>query len=74
MTPERLRQLHEAAKFIEIDRVEAIRTTTAIVGEDVAMALLVAHIRRNLGSTDTFPCRDGIIEEVNSVLAGAGII
>ncbi len=64
----RLACYHEAAKMIETDGVEAYHTVSERFGSDVAGALLVAFIRRNLGSMDTFPAREEITAETDQVL------
>ena len=50
-----LEQMQEAAKLIEIDGSEAYETVCRRFGEQVAQLLLVAHIRRNYGSMDSYP-------------------
>lgn len=62
MTRERLQQLQAAAKFIESDGVEGIKSATRIVGEDAANAILVAHLRINRGSMTSFPAPPGVEE------------
>lgn len=70
----RLASYHEAAKMIETDGVEAYHTVSERFGSDVAGALLVAFIRRNHGSMDTFPAREDIIIKTDEVLAKYGLI
>lgn len=65
---EKLSQWHLAAKYIEVDGAEGVQSATRVVGEEIALALLVAHLRRSLGSTDSYPARPGIEEETNAIL------
>lgn len=69
-----LLRLHEAAKKIEIDGMEAFYTANAMVGEEVAMALLIAHLRRNLGSTQGFPPDPAIRTQVDALLRKEDLI
>lgn len=66
--------LHLAAKIIETDGIDGIRTAVSRVGWNVAMALLIAHFRRAKGSMETFPPRPEIEEQVNELLKEAGLI
>ena len=67
-TQNELTKIHSAAKIIEEDGVEGINTAAASVGPAIAMAMLIMHVRRNLGSASTFPARAGIVEETNELL------
>lgn len=67
MNIEHISRLHEAAKVIEEDGIEGVRTATTIAGEEVALALLIAHLRRGLGS-EAWPSRPDIGEEIIGVL------
>ena len=66
--------LHRAARIIEADGVDGYRSATRLVGEGAANALLIAHMRRNLGSTETYPARPEIATQVNQQLEKAGIL
>lgn len=68
----KLAELHVAAKKIEVDGFEAFRTASEIVGEEVALALLVTHLRRAFGSMETYPPEPEIEEEVNIALFKLG--
>ena len=48
-------RFHAAAKIIELDGVEGVRTCAERFGKDVAGALLVAFIRRNLNPNGAWP-------------------
>lgn len=64
MTTKQIKMLQTAAMIIETDGAEGIQAAIQLVGENVAAALLIAHLRRGLGSMDTFPADDAIIEKV----------
>lgn len=68
MNANRIEQLQAAAKMIEADGTDAIKSATALVGEDVATALLISHLRRAYGSMDSFPANPNIDRRVNDVL------
>lgn len=70
----RLNGYHDAAKMIETDGIEAYHTVSERFGSDVAAVLVITHIRRNLGSMETFPARPEITEETNKILADKGLI
>lgn len=61
-------EMQHAAKLIEVDGVEALQTVTQLYGRDIAMVLLVAHIRRGEGSMDSYPSDPGIDARVEEVL------
>ncbi|MBM3272253.1 hypothetical protein FJY94_03185 [Candidatus Kaiserbacteria bacterium] len=69
-----LLRLHAAATKIEVDGIEAIRTVTTMVGEEVAVALLIAHLRRSLGSTQKYPPDPTIRTRVDTLLRTEGLI
>lgn len=70
----RLACYHEAAKMIETDGVEAYHTVSERFGSDVAGVLLVAFIRRNQGSMDTFPAREDIVIKTDEILSKHGLV
>lgn len=61
-----------AAKMIEIDGIEAFQTACRY-GFDAAYLLLVAHLRRALGSTASYPPDPGIDAQVKQMLIRHGI-
>ena len=67
-------RLHRAAKMIETDGSEAFHAVTDLFGEEVALALLVAHIRRSVGSTYSFPPRDDVETRTNATLKEFGFL
>ena len=71
---EDLARFHAAAKLIEYDAAEAIRTCSERFGRDIAGALLVAFLRRSFGSLDTFPTPEGVVEKVNAFLEEKGLV
>jgi len=48
MQNQNIKDLSRAAYLIEKDGIDAVLKTIDLVGEDVAIALLIAHIRRQL--------------------------
>lgn len=75
MTKKRLTQFHEAAKMIEADGIEAYYSVCERFGEDIAGALLIAHLRRAWGSMKGgWPPSPELVEEVNRVLREDGIL
>lgn len=70
----RLDELMSAAKSIEADGIEAFQSVTDRCGRDIALALLVAHLRHQLGSDRSFPPDPEIDDRVSRLLAEARII
>lgn len=68
INPERVSQLQAAAKLIEVDGLDGIKTATRLVGEETALAILIAHLRINQGSMTSFPAPPGIEEAVIATL------
>lgn len=66
-------ELQSAAKSIEADGIEAYRSVADRCGRDVALALLVSHLRHQLGSDRSFPPDPEIDERVSRMLAEARI-
>ncbi len=67
-------KLHNAAKIIEVDGDEGVQAATRVAGEEVAIALLIAHLRRASGSMETYPPNPNIELQVNRLLEGKGLI
>jgi hypothetical protein len=61
-------KLHAAAKMIEVDGVEGIQSATRLAGEDIAMALLITHLRRERGA-DRYPPPKDVEVTVNEFLS-----
>lgn len=70
----RIRELQEAARKIEIDGAEAYHTVRRMVGEDIARVLLIAHLRRQLGSMKSYPPDPDIDGRVEEMLQEMGIL
>lgn len=70
----KLEQYHAACKLIEVDGLDGIKSAANLVGTEIALVLGIAHVRRNLGSIDTYPAREGIDEDANAILKGAAIL
>jgi hypothetical protein len=66
-------EMLEAAKMIEIDGADAFQTVSTRFGKDAAKLLLIALMRRNRGSMDSFPEPSSINEEVAADLQRLGI-
>lgn len=74
MTEREVKQLHEAAKMIEADGTDAFKAVAEKYGSAMAEALLVAYLRFNVGSTETYPPREEVVENVNVILRQEGIL
>ncbi|MBI5138734.1 MAG: hypothetical protein HZA95_02970 [Candidatus Vogelbacteria bacterium] len=68
LNSEQISRIHRAAKLIEEEGSEGLLSASVIVGEGVATALLISHLRRSLGSMDTYPARPEIEQETNAIL------
>jgi hypothetical protein len=64
----RLVDAQAAAKMIEIDGIEAYHIVSERYGQDTALQLLVAHLRRSFGSMETYPSNSEIDDQVRQVL------
>ena len=62
--------LHAAAKMLETDGTEGFRSAVKLVGNDVALTLLIAQMRCRYGSIDTYPANPEIDGKVNEFLEG----
>jgi len=62
-------RFHLAAKAIESDGVRGFWKASEIVGAEVALALVVAFLRRDFGSMDTWPAVPEIDLKVDARLA-----
>lgn len=66
-----IRHLFKAALLIERDGIDAAHTVIDLVGEDVAIALIIAHTRRQLTSAPKFqylPLDPQINVEITEIL------
>lgn len=66
-----VRNLFKAALLIERDGTEAAQTVIGLVGIDVAIALIIAHIRRQLTAPPNFkylPLDPQINVEITEIL------
>ncbi len=68
MDLKRICDFNYAAKIIESDGVEGIHTAIRFAGEDVAFALLIAHLRIQCGSKTSFPPPDDVYDQVKKIL------
>ncbi|NTW22697.1 hypothetical protein HGA34_04135 [Candidatus Falkowbacteria bacterium] len=62
-----IEEMNEAARLVEIDGIEAYATVSKVYGEETAMLLIVAHLRRAHGSMDGFPPDPPVKEIVDTV-------
>jgi ssDNA-binding Zn-finger/Zn-ribbon topoisomerase 1 len=69
-----LAKFHAAAKMIEADACQGIRTCTNKYGEDIAGALLIGYLRAQLGSLERWPADPEIDKKVNDILKQEGVI
>lgn len=69
-----IQDMQEAAKWIEVDGDEAYRAVSQRYGEDVAKLLLIAHLRRSLGSMEGYPPNPDIDQKVEVLLSEKGIV
>ncbi|MEK7628776.1 MAG: hypothetical protein AAB421_05190 [Patescibacteria group bacterium] len=67
-------KFHHAAKIIQTDGSEGIRTAAGIVGPEIAMAMLVMFMRQQACPDGSFPVCPCVTEEVNRALRGEHLI
>ncbi|MFA5358649.1 MAG: hypothetical protein WC310_02385 [Patescibacteria group bacterium] len=60
--------LQRAAKILETDGIKGINMVIEIIGKDMAVAMLVMHLRYNLGSGDHCPDEERISAAVTEIL------
>ena len=65
-----MQRFHLAAKAIESDGIGGFRKATEFVDDEVAFALVVAHLRRGYGSMGSWPADPDIDPKVNGLLDG----
>jgi len=60
-------EIHAAAKIIRADGTDGFQSATRIVGQDMALAMLIVHLREshNIGR---FPDAEDTTERVNDLL------
>ena len=64
----KIEQFHQAANLIEQEGVSGFDAAKSVSDENTAKALLIAHLRRQVGSTETFPADASIEEQVFEIL------
>lgn len=74
LSPDKLKELHAAAKIIESDAAGGIQLAIRIVGEDAAIAMLVLYLRMSSGSTKSWPADPSIETRVQDLLIQASLI
>ncbi len=60
--------LQAAARHIEVDGIDGLLATEKLVGMPTALALLIAHLRRQYGAGDSFPASPAIDDRVRDFL------
>lgn len=60
--------MQAAARHIEVDGVDALLTAEKLVGMPTALALLIAHLRRQYGASQSFPADPTIDDRVRDFL------
>ncbi len=68
MNKQKISDLFAASKIIEEEGTDGIRSATEIVGPETATALLITHLRRQLGSMESFPANPDINPKVMQIL------
>ena len=68
ITKEKLALLQQAAKIVEADGLGGINTATNLVGEELALALLIAHLRIDFGSRKGYPADPLIDDKVTCIV------
>jgi len=63
-----LDKLFKTVKVIEEEGIGGIQTAILIGGKNMALALLITHLRRELGSMNSFPADTKIDDEVLKIL------
>jgi len=67
-------KIQNAAKMIEHDGVSAYQSVQRGCGRDVALTLIIAHLRRQFGGGESFPSDPSIDKKVVDILKEEGII
>ena len=68
-----LERLQQAAKIIEVEGISGYPLVVRSFGEEVASAVLVAHLRVTMGSMESFPPNPQIDERVKALLESKNI-
>ncbi len=72
---ENIRKIFQAVKLIEEDGIEGFHSAAKLAGNDVALALIITHLRRSMGSMKTYPAgSEGLNIEVAHFLKQAKIL
>ena len=61
-------QINAASKLIEIDGIGAFNTVASRYGREAALLLVTSHLRRGLGSMNSFPPDPSIDNRVREAL------
>jgi hypothetical protein len=68
-----LANIFEAVRIIEQEGIGGINTAIDLVGKPTAVALLITHLRRALGSMNSYPADSNIDIEVKNILNDRGL-
>lgn len=63
-----LEKLFKTVKIIEEEGISGIDTAIMIGGQDMALAVLITHLRRGFGSMSSFPADSKIDDKVLQIL------
>lgn len=68
-----LERLQKAAKIIEVEGINGYASAVSLFGEEVANAVLIAHLRVTMGSMENFPPDPNIDERLKKFLESKNI-
>lgn len=74
VTPSDLARIQAACRIIEDDMHDGINTAGRACSPVIALAILVANLRRNIGAGDTYPPREGLDADVEAQMKDWGMI
>jgi len=69
-----LEKIQEAASMVEHDGTDCYFSVKTLYGEEIALILMVAHLRRQLGAGKSYPSGKEIDDKVVKMLKENGII
>lgn len=72
LSEEQAAKIHRAAKLLQEDGIEAIESAAKIVGEDVALAMLVLFVRIGIAGQGRYPIDSSLEDTANEFLRQNG--
>ncbi|MBX4204802.1 MAG: hypothetical protein KW788_01275 [Candidatus Doudnabacteria bacterium] len=66
-------KIQRAAKIITTDGEEGFRRAATLVGEDIALGMLVVHLRHSLNPVKHWPEPVNLEMAIHTILTGKGI-